>query len=113
MITNFGCCFDERNHDNLDVIDTFWTNPQYRVEVTDPDEDDDENSGTILIALMQKERRKKRQEGLDLLTMGYLVYPVSSLVLITNCHRRVSLSSNQLISTNDERALFIGLVIWS
>ena len=57
--------------------DTFWTNPQYRVEVTDPDEDDEENLGTIIVALMQKERRKKRKEGLDLLTMGYAIYKVS------------------------------------
>lgn len=34
-------------------LDTFWTNPQYRVTVTDPDEDDDENLGTIIVGLMQ------------------------------------------------------------
>jgi calpain len=56
--------------------DTFWTNPQYAVEVIDPDEDDDDNTGTLIIALMQKERRKKRQEGLELLTIGYLIYKV-------------------------------------
>ncbi|CAH1791248.1 unnamed protein product, partial [Owenia fusiformis] len=55
-------------------LDTFWTNPQYRVHVTDPDDDDDEDLGTILVALLQKERRKKRKEGLDLLTMGYSIY---------------------------------------
>jgi calpain len=55
-------------------LDTFWTNPQYRISVTDPDEGDDEDSGTIIIGLMQKERRKKRSEGLDLLTIGYVIY---------------------------------------
>lgn len=58
------------------VTDTFWTNPQYRIDVVDADEDDDENMGTLLVALMQKERRKKRKEGLDLLTMGYAIYKV-------------------------------------
>jgi calpain len=55
-------------------LETFWTNPQYRICVTDPDEDDAENMGTVIVALMQKERRKKRKEGLDVLTIGYAVY---------------------------------------
>jgi len=60
----------------LERLETFWTNPQYRVTVTDPDDNDEENMGTLLIALMQKERRKKRMEGLDMLTVGYAVYKV-------------------------------------
>lgn len=55
-------------------LDTFWTNPQYRVTVIDADENDDDNTGTLIVALLQKERRKKRAEGADLLTMGYTVY---------------------------------------
>jgi len=55
-------------------LDTFWTNPQYRVEVIDPDEDDDDKMGTIIVGLMQKERRKMRELGLELLTMGYAIY---------------------------------------
>jgi len=55
-------------------LDTFWTNPQYRINITDPDDDDDENMGTVLVGLMQKDRRKKRKEGADLLTMGYAIY---------------------------------------
>ena len=58
------------------VTDTFWTNPQYRVEVIDPDEDDDDKMGTIIVGLMQKERRKMRELGLELLTMGYAIYKV-------------------------------------
>jgi len=57
--------------------DTFWTNPQYSVEVIDPDEGDTDQKGTLIIALMQKERRKKKLElGLDLLTVGYSIYKV-------------------------------------
>jgi len=56
-------------------LDTFWTNPQYRVEVCDADDDDDEDMGTLIIGLMQKERRKKRAAGEgDMLTMGYMIY---------------------------------------
>ena len=63
--------------DVLKCVESFWTNPQFRVTVTDVDDDDDENMGTVLIALMQKDRRKKRKEGMDMLTVGYAVYRVS------------------------------------
>ncbi|ESO90128.1 hypothetical protein LOTGIDRAFT_124076 [Lottia gigantea] len=55
-------------------LDTFWTNPQFRVTLTDPDEDDEDNNCTMIVALLQKDRRKKRKEGLDLLTIGYVIY---------------------------------------
>jgi len=60
----------------LSLLDTFATNPQYRVTLTDPDEDEDDLC-TILIGLLQKDRRKKRKEGLDMLTIGYVIYKVS------------------------------------
>ncbi|KAK6181228.1 hypothetical protein SNE40_009128 [Patella caerulea] len=55
-------------------LDTFWTNPQYRVTLTDADDDDEDNNCTMIVALLQKDRRKKRKEGLDLLTIGYVIY---------------------------------------
>lgn len=55
-------------------INTFWTNPQFRVKLTDPDDDDDDDECTMIVGLLQKDRRKKRKEGLDMLTMGYAVY---------------------------------------
>jgi calpain len=64
------------------LTETFWTNPQYRITVTDPDEDDNDNMGTLIVALMQKERRKKRTEGLDMLTIGYCVYKVSKNIAL-------------------------------
>ncbi|VDH95630.1 Hypothetical predicted protein [Mytilus galloprovincialis] len=54
-------------------LQTFFTNPQYRVTVTDPDEDEDDLC-TILVGVLQKDRRKKRKEGLDMLTIGYVIY---------------------------------------
>ncbi|KAM6940481.1 calpain-9 [Xenentodon cancila] len=53
-------------------IDTFWTNPQYKLELEDADDDDDMCS--VVIALMQKNRRKLRKEGLDLEAIGFAVY---------------------------------------
>jgi len=37
--------------------ETFWTNPQYRVTVVDPDDDDEDNTGTLIVGLMMTERR--------------------------------------------------------
>ena len=78
-------------------VETFWTNPQYRVTVTDPDEDDNENMGTVIVALMQKDRRKKRSEGLDMLTVGYCLYKVCAhtfenlgLKVLVKCKSSVS-----------------------
>uniref|UniRef100_A0A665TU81 Calpain 9 n=1 Tax=Echeneis naucrates TaxID=173247 RepID=A0A665TU81_ECHNA len=53
-------------------IDTFWTNPQFKLELEDADDDDDMCS--VVIALMQKNRRKLRMEGLDLETIGFALY---------------------------------------
>jgi len=58
-------------------LETFWTNPQYRTEVVDGDDEDDENLGTLIVSLMQKERRKKRREGLDMLTIGFCIYKIA------------------------------------
>uniref|UniRef100_A0A4W6G785 Calpain 9 n=1 Tax=Lates calcarifer TaxID=8187 RepID=A0A4W6G785_LATCA len=55
-------------------IDTFWTNPQFKLQLEDADDDDDVCS--VVIALMQKNRRKLRKEGLDLETIGFAVYEV-------------------------------------
>ncbi|VDP67591.1 unnamed protein product [Echinostoma caproni] len=51
--------------------DTFHLNPQFRVEVTDPDETDDDNRGTLIVGLMQKSRR---DVSMELHTIGYAIY---------------------------------------
>ncbi|VDN27201.1 unnamed protein product [Dibothriocephalus latus] len=40
----------------------------------DADDNDNEDKGTLIIGLMQKDRRKMRKQGLDLLTIGFMVY---------------------------------------
>ncbi|CAH0757220.1 unnamed protein product, partial [Diatraea saccharalis] len=55
-------------------LETFWTNPQYTVTLTDVDEGDDDNKCTIIIALMQKNRRSQRHQGLEDLSIGFEVY---------------------------------------
>ncbi|KAL4648407.1 calpain-9 [Arapaima gigas] len=55
-------------------IDTFWTNPQFKLRLVDPDENDDQDQCSLIIALMQKNRRKLRKEGLDLETIGFAIY---------------------------------------
>ncbi|KAM8878694.1 calpain-9 [Spinachia spinachia] len=53
-------------------IDTFWTNPQFKLKLEDADDDDEVCS--VVIALMQKNRRKLRKEGMDMETIGFAVY---------------------------------------
>lgn len=71
---------------NLTFADTFWTNPQFRFEVVDPDENDDDNTGTVIVALAQKGRRKKKAEGAEMLTIGYVIYAVRVTSIITFCN---------------------------
>ena len=54
-------------------LDTFASNPQFRIRVQDPDDDDEDNLCTVIISLMQKGRRALRDEGLDTLTIGRFV----------------------------------------
>lgn len=52
-------------------IDTFWTNPQFKLKLEDADGD---GQCSVIVALMQKNRRKLRKEGLDLETIGFAIY---------------------------------------
>uniref|UniRef100_A0A8C3SXK1 Calpain 9 n=1 Tax=Chelydra serpentina TaxID=8475 RepID=A0A8C3SXK1_CHESE len=53
-------------------LDTFWTNPQIKLRLTEKDDGKDECS--FIAALMQKNRRKLRKLGADMLTIGYAIY---------------------------------------
>ena len=41
---------------------SFWTNPQFLIKLTDVDPTDNENMATLIISLMQKYTREKRSE---------------------------------------------------
>uniref|UniRef100_A0A8C1NEQ2 Calpain 9 n=1 Tax=Cyprinus carpio TaxID=7962 RepID=A0A8C1NEQ2_CYPCA len=53
-------------------IDTFWTNPQFKLRLDHPDDGD--KLCSVIVALMQKNRRRLRKEGLDLETIGFAIY---------------------------------------
>jgi len=55
-------------------IDSFASNPQFRIQIEDPDDDDEEEMCTCIVSLMQKGRRAMRDEGLDTLTIGFSIY---------------------------------------
>uniref|UniRef100_A0A8C8J100 Calpain 9 n=1 Tax=Oncorhynchus tshawytscha TaxID=74940 RepID=A0A8C8J100_ONCTS len=56
-------------------IDTFWTNPQFKLTLLHADDNNDKCS--VVIALMQKNRRALRKEGLDLQTIGIHWFSIS------------------------------------
>ncbi|XP_071542636.1 calpain-B-like isoform X2 [Panulirus ornatus] len=55
-------------------IDTFATNPQYTVDLEDPDEDDDDDLCTIVVSLMQKNVRQLKRYGVDYVPIGFTIY---------------------------------------
>ncbi|XP_027028191.1 calpain-3 isoform X3 [Tachysurus fulvidraco] len=59
-------------------LDTFWTNPQYRLRLLEEDDeqDNDEVACSFVVALMQKNRRKERKMGANLFTIGFSIYEV-------------------------------------
>lgn len=62
-------------------VDTFWTNPQYRLRLQEEDDDQDnsEVACSFVVALMQKNRRKERKLGANLFTIGFSIYEVIGL----------------------------------
>lgn len=60
----------------IKYVETFASNPQYRITLEDPDDEDDEQKCTVIVALMQKNRRAQRKIGAECLTIGFAVYQV-------------------------------------
>lgn len=81
------------------LLETFWTNPQFRLTLLEPDEEeDDDEEGpwggwgaagawgparggripkcTVLLSLIQRNRRRLRAQGLTYLTVGFHVFQV-------------------------------------
>ena len=79
-------------------LETFWTNPQFRLTLLEPDEEDEEEDGslrcwgaagargpargartpkcTVLLSLIQRNQRRLRAQGLKYLTVGFHVFQV-------------------------------------
>ena len=57
--------------------ETFWTNPQYRVTVVDPDDDDEDNTGTLIVGLMATNRRQEAGVlNVEFFPICYSIYQV-------------------------------------
>uniref|UniRef100_A0A8I3MWC1 Calpain-12 n=1 Tax=Canis lupus familiaris TaxID=9615 RepID=A0A8I3MWC1_CANLF len=83
--------------------ETFWTNPQFRLTLLEPDEEDDDEEGpwggwgaagawgparggripkcTVLLSLIQRNRRRLRAQGLTYLTVGFHVFQIPEELL--------------------------------
>ncbi|XP_070781803.1 calpain-3b [Enoplosus armatus] len=74
-----GC----RNNPN-----TFWTNPQYRLQLYEEDDDPEDGKGacTVVVALMQKGRRMQRHQGARFLIIGFSIYEVPKEMCGQNQH---------------------------
>ncbi|XP_032104789.1 calpain-12 [Sapajus apella] len=84
--------------------ETFWTNPQFRLTLLEPDEEEDEDEEgpwggwgaagargpargcrtpkcTVLLSLIQRNRRRLRAKGLTYLTVGFHVFQITEELL--------------------------------
>ncbi|KAF5926402.1 hypothetical protein HPG69_015600 [Diceros bicornis minor] len=81
--------------------ETFWTNPQFRLTLLEPDEEDEDEEGpwgswgaagargpaqggrtprcTVLLSLIQRNQRRLRAQGLTYLTVGFHVFQLLGL----------------------------------
>ncbi|XP_059007160.1 calpain-12 [Mustela lutreola] len=89
---------------SLPGTETFWTNPQFRLTLLEPDEEeDDDEEGpwggwgaagawgparggripkcTVLLSLIQRNRRRLRAQGLTYLTVGFHVFQIPEELL--------------------------------
>uniref|UniRef100_A0A670Z424 Calpain 8 n=1 Tax=Pseudonaja textilis TaxID=8673 RepID=A0A670Z424_PSETE len=61
---------------------TYWTNPQFKIKLEEPDDDQEANACepccTMIVGLMQKNRRRQKMKGEDWLKIGYCIYQLEN-----------------------------------
>ncbi|XP_055001415.1 calpain-12 [Sorex araneus] len=70
---------------------TFWTNPQFRLTLLEPDEEEEDDDDcprggrlpkcTVLLSLIQRNRRRLRAQGLSYLSVGFHVFQIPEELL--------------------------------
>lgn len=56
--------------------ETFITNPQYAISLPDAEPGDKDGLSVCIMSVLQKDRRERRNEGVDMLPIGFAVYHV-------------------------------------
>lgn len=59
------------------IADTFYLNPQFKIEVEKKEGTEEDEKRSVVIALMQKGRRKMKRIGAQNLTIGFAIYKVT------------------------------------
>ncbi|VDQ10940.1 unnamed protein product [Trichobilharzia regenti] len=97
---NAGGCINNRT--------SYWTNPQFRITVEDPDPDDNDMKCTVIIGLMQKDVRKKA--GAEFQAIGFMVYnaPEEQSTLLSRAQllTKSPIAKSQFINTREVTAHF-------
>ncbi|CAH8827446.1 unnamed protein product [Trichobilharzia szidati] len=97
---NAGGCINNRL--------TYWTNPQFRITVEDPDPDDNDVKCTVIVGLMQKDVRKKL--GAEFQAVGFMVYnaPEDQSTLLTRAQilTKTPIAKSQFINIREVTAHF-------
>jgi len=53
---------------------SFYTNPQYKISIPEPDDDDEDGKCVVVVGVMQRARRNLKKVGQDNHTIGYAIY---------------------------------------
>ncbi|ELW68161.1 Calpain-9 [Tupaia chinensis] len=89
-------------------LDTFWTNPQIKLSLTEKDEGQEEC--TFLVALMQKDRRKLKRFGANVLTIGYAIYQLFEMADTFWTNPQIKLSLTEKDEGQEECTFLVALM---
>ncbi|KFD48822.1 hypothetical protein M513_10306, partial [Trichuris suis] len=72
---------------------TFAMNPQYAITLTDADPNDEDDLCTCIFGVLQKYRRELRHKGVDVLPIGFAVFPVDGIQGPLSCNQLANAKS--------------------